>query len=68
MLTIDYKCAKNLYRLVAVGLSRQKLLDADSKAIQQTEFVENHKNKMIVEMLQIFLEKKQRTGTNLFFL
>ena len=29
----------NHYRLIAVVLSRQKELDADPKAIQQTEFV-----------------------------
>ena len=31
---------KNHYRLIAVDLSRQKELDADSKAIQQIELVE----------------------------
>ena len=29
---------KNHYRLIAVDSNRQKELDADSKAIQQTEF------------------------------
>ena len=30
---------KNHYRLIVINLSRQKELDADSKAIQQIEFV-----------------------------
>ena len=36
---LDYDCIKNHYRLIAVDLSRQKELDADSKAIQQIQFV-----------------------------
>ena len=34
-----YNCIENQYRLVAVDLSRQKELDADSLAIQPIEFV-----------------------------
>ena len=34
-----YEYIKNHYRLIAVNLSRQKDLDADPKAIRQTEFV-----------------------------
>ena len=34
-----YNCIENHYRLVAVDLSRQKELDADSLAIQPIEFV-----------------------------
>ena len=36
---LDYNFIKNHYRLIAVDLSRQKELDADTKAIQQIEFV-----------------------------
>ena len=36
---LDYDYIKNHYRLITVDLSRQKELDADSKAIQQIEFV-----------------------------
>ena len=36
---LDYDYAKSHYKLIAVGLSRQKELDADPKAIQQIEFV-----------------------------
>ena len=41
---LDYAYMKRLYRLTAVYLSRQKELDADSKAIQQIEFVGQLKN------------------------
>ena len=42
MLRIAY--FKNHYRIIAVELSRQKELDANSKAIQQIEFVGQLKN------------------------
>ena len=35
---------KNHYRLIAVNLSRQKVLDADPKAIRQMEFIGQLKN------------------------
>ena len=41
---LDYDYIKNRYRLVEVDLSRQKELEADPKAIQQTEFVGQLKN------------------------
>ena len=36
---VDYEYIKNDYRLISVGLSQQKQLEADPKAIQQVEFV-----------------------------
>ena len=36
---LDYHYVKNHYRLKVVDLSRQKVLDADQKTIQQIEFV-----------------------------
>ena len=36
---LDYDYIKNHYRLMAVDLSRQKVLDAYPKSIQQIEFV-----------------------------
>ena len=36
---LDYNFIKNHYRLIAVDLSRQKELDADSQAIQQIDFI-----------------------------
>ena len=41
---MEYNYVKNHYILLAVGLSRQKELDANSKAVQQTEFVGQVKN------------------------
>ena len=35
---LDYQYFKDHYNLLAVDLSKQKELDADSRAIQQTEF------------------------------
>ena len=35
---LDYQYFKDHYRLIAVDLSKQKKLDADPRAIQQTEF------------------------------
>ena len=35
---LDYNYFTKHYKLVAVDLSKQKELDADSRAIQQTEF------------------------------
>ena len=36
---LDYKYIKNHYSLIAVNLSRQKYLDADTNATQKIEFV-----------------------------
>ena len=41
---LDYEYIKNHYRLIAIGLSRQKELDADPRAIQQIEFAGQLKN------------------------
>ena len=35
---LDYQYFKDHYQLIAVGLSKQKELDADPRAIQQIEF------------------------------
>ena len=36
---LDYDYVKSHYKLIAVDLSRQKELDVDPKAIQQTELI-----------------------------
>ena len=36
----DYACFKDSHRLIAVDLSKQKVLDADPRAIQQIVFQE----------------------------
>ena len=35
---LDYQCFKDHYQPIAIDLSKQKELDADSRAIQQIEF------------------------------
>ena len=35
---LDYQYAKDHYKLIAIDLSKQKELDADSRAIQKIEF------------------------------
>ena len=35
---LDFSCFKNNYRLIAADLSKQKVLDAESRAIQQIIF------------------------------
>ena len=38
---LDYKCFKNFYKMIAIDLSKQQVLDGDRKAIQQIYFIEN---------------------------
>ena len=38
---LDYICFKKYYKMVAVDLSKQQVLDADPKAIQQIDFTAN---------------------------
>ena len=38
---LDYIYFKNCYKMIAVDLSKQQALDADPKAIQQTNFTAN---------------------------
>ena len=52
---LDYQYFKDHYNLIAVDLSKQKELDADSRAIQQIEFYGMLKNKSQV------LEKSKET-------
>ena len=40
---LDYDNIQNHYRLIAVDLSRQKQFDADPKALQQIELIEQLK-------------------------
>ena len=63
----DYDYIKNLYKLIAVDLSRQKELDADQKAIQKIRFVGQLKNEDGVSVgsqsvfILIVLEKIEET-------
>ena len=38
---LDYTYFKKFYKMIAVDLSKQQALDADPKAIQQTNFTAN---------------------------
>ena len=38
---LDYNCFNNYYKMIAKDLSKQQVLDADPKEIQQTNFTEN---------------------------
>ena len=38
---LDYNYFKNYYKMIAVDLSKQQVLDADSKAIQQINLTTN---------------------------
>ena len=55
---LDYQYVKYYYNLIAVDLSKQNELDADSKAIQQTEFYGMSKTKLQVCTV---LEKPEET-------
>ena len=62
---LDYQYFKDHYQLIVVDLSKQNKLDADSRAIQQTEFYGMSKpnskvctilEKSIETMLEFYLE------------
>ena len=48
---LDYDYIRNHYRLIAVGLTRQKELDADPKVIQPIEFIRQQKRQVLMIML-----------------
>ena len=55
---LDYDYFKKNYKLVAIDLSKQKELDADPRAIQQTEFKCKFNANSII---YIILEKSKET-------
>ena len=55
---LDYQYFKDHYNLIAIDLSKQKELDADSRAIQQIEFYGMLKTK---SQICTFLEKSKET-------
>ena len=63
---LDYDYNKNHDRLIAVDLSRQKEVDADPKAIQQTEFtgqlkkLSNNDNNVESMFILTILEKSKK--------
>ena len=53
---LDYNYFKNCYKVMAIDLSKQQVLDADLKAIQQINFTGN-----LAQQAAIFLlVKKQK--------
>ena len=38
---LDYTCFRNSYKIIAIDLSKQQALDADTRAIQQINFAGN---------------------------
>ena len=53
---LDYNYFKNCYKVIAIDLSKQQVLDADLKAIQQINFTGN-----LAQQAAIFLlVKKQK--------
>ena len=58
---LDYSYFRKNYRLLAADLSKQKALDADSRAIQQISFTGTLKETVANTRIIIFyiLEKKQ---------
>ena len=55
---LDYQYFKDHYQLIATDLSKQKELDADSRAIQQTEFYGMLKTN---SQVRIVLEESKET-------
>ena len=67
---LDYQYFKDHYNLIAIDLSKQKELDADSRAIQQIEFYGMLKtNSQVCTVLEKSKEKTlqftKRTAKNL---
>ena len=42
---LDYTCFKKYYKMIAIDLSKQQVLDADPTAIQQINFTANLNSK-----------------------
>ena len=40
---LNYPCFRENYRMIAIDLSKQQMLNADQKVIQQTNFIGNLK-------------------------
>ena len=60
---LDYQYFKDPYQLIAVDLSKQKVLDADSRAVQQIEFYGMLKTNL---QLCTVLEKSKQTMLEFF--
>ena len=56
---LDYIYFKNYYKMIAVDLSKQQVLDADPKAIQQINFTANLDRARNTTMFFIIEEAKE---------
>ena len=45
---LDYNYFNNYYKMIAIDLSKKQALDADPKAIQQTNFTGNLENNAVI--------------------
>ena len=59
---LDYIYFKNCYKMIAVDLSKQQALDADPKAIQQTNFTANLEHEIRDSIS--FLKKQKKLSLN----
>ena len=55
---LDYTYFKKYYKMIAIDLSKQQVLDADSKAIQQIHFTENLEQE-IQDYISFLMKKKK---------
>ena len=56
---LDYSYFKENYKMIAIDLSKQQALDADPRAIQQTNFTSNIDRDRNTTMLFIYEEAKE---------
>ena len=56
---LDYTYFKK-YKMIAIDLSKQQVLDADPKAIQQISFTENLDRKQEIQNYSSFLKKQKK--------
>ena len=56
---LDYSYFKDHYKMIAIDLSKQQVLDADPRAIQQTNFTANLDRLGNTKMLFIIEEAKE---------
>ena len=56
---LDYNYFKNFYNIIVIDLSKQQALDADLKAIQQTNFTGNLDRAADAAMFFILEEAKE---------
>ena len=56
---LNYSYFKEYYKMIAIDLSKQQALDADPRAIQQTNFMSNIDRDRNTTMLFIYEEAKE---------